>query len=281
VNKADVLVVEGLAVDYKLRRQTSRAVSDVGFQVAAGETVALVGESGSGKSTIGNAVVGLVPITAGQVILNGKDITHATGRQRRSFAGQVQMIFQNPYGSLNPALTVEQILAEPLTAGLGLSFREAASRTVELLERVHLPADVMKRRPGAFSGGQRQRIAIARAVALRPSLIICDEPTSALDVTTQAAVLDLLAELQREINMSYLFITHDLAVVKSFASRVVVLQHGRIVETGTSSQVCNAPINPYTRALVAAAPVPDPVIQRQRRVARLGALSMAESGVSN
>lgn len=273
------LQVEGLELSYRvggIGAARRKVVHGVEFAIEEGETLALVGESGSGKSTIGNAVLGLVPIDRGRVTLEGRDITRLSGRARRRLAGTVQAVFQNPYGSLNPWITVGRTLAEPLRAA-GRTGAETAERLRWLLEKVHLPADSLGRYPSEFSGGQRQRIAIARAIALEPRVVVCDEPTSALDVVTQAAVLRLLRELQEELGIAYLFITHDLAAVREFAQRVAVLQDGRIVETGAAAQVCDAPVDPYTRRLVAAAPVPDPVLQRARRAARLAADRAAEA----
>lgn len=264
-----VLSLDRVSISYGSGRRAVDVVHDVSFHIGKGETLALVGESGSGKSTIGKAIVGLEPVRSGSVQLSGRDITHLRGKARRSLAAEIQMIFQNPYGSLNPGLTIGRTLMEPLVSTGRVSRADASTRIATLLERVNLPADAAARKPSAFSGGQRQRIAIARAVALRPSLIVCDEPTSALDVTTQAAVLDLLAELQQELGVSYLFITHDLAVVRRFATRVMVLKSGRIVEEGPTSEVCVSPADPYTAALVAAAPVPDPRVQRARREHRI------------
>ncbi|MGY1495779.1 ABC transporter ATP-binding protein [Streptomyces sp. QTS52] len=266
-----ILQVEGLAVRYPsrgLRKPPNTIIEDVSFEVGKAETVALVGESGSGKTTIGKAVLGLTPVSAGRVLLGGRDITRLTGRARRALSTDIQAIFQNPYGSLNPALPVGRTLAEPLLAGSTRSRREVREHTADLLCRVGLPEDAADRYPAQFSGGQRQRIAIARAVARQPKLIICDEPTSALDVTTQAAALELLSELQNTLGCAYLFITHDLAVVKEFAARTLVLQDGRIVEEGPSVDVCHQPQHEYTRRLVAAAPVPDPILQRKRRQQR-------------
>lgn len=261
------LSVEKLSVTYPgrgWRAPRREIVHDVSFSIRAGETLALVGESGSGKSTIGNAVLGLVPSSGGTVRLGGRDITGLSGGRRRQLAPHLQAIFQNPYGSLNPSLTIGNALAEPLRAN-GVPADQARNRVRDLLERVNLPPDAAQRRPGAFSGGQRQRIAIARAVAMRPRVIVCDEPTSALDVSTQAAVLTLLRELQEDLGVAYLFITHDLAVVREFADRACVLQGGNIVEEGASRDLCDRPVHAYTRRLIAAAPVPDPVLQRQRR----------------
>jgi ABC-type glutathione transport system ATPase component len=266
-----LLTVDNLVVEYasrRFRREAARVIEDVSFTIARGETLALVGESGSGKTTIGKALLGLTPVAGGRIVLAGADIAGLRGRARRALAANIQAIFQNPYGSLNPSLTVGRTLAEPLLVA-GIQKTEAHERIADLLQRVGLPPDAASRYPAQFSGGQRQRIAIARAVARRPKLLVCDEPTSALDVTTQSAVLGLLSELQQALGCSYLFITHDLAVVREFAARTMVLCRGRIVEEGPSRQVCDKPRHEYTRQLVAAAPVPDPHLQRQRREQRL------------
>lgn len=266
-----LLSVENLAIEYKrpgLRKSAIRVIHDVSFEIGPGETLALVGESGSGKSSIGRAVLGLTPAAAGSIDFMGQSLAGMSRAQRRKITGDLQVIFQNPYGSLNPALPIGQILTEPLEASGKYSRGQARARVRELLERVHMPLDTVDRYPGNFSGGQRQRIAIARALALNPKLVICDEPTSALDVTTQAAVLELLSELQDDLGVSYLFITHDLAVVREFADRVIVLEQGRIVEEGPSANVCERPAHPYSQRLVAAAPVPNPRLQRERREAR-------------
>lgn len=271
-----LLSISQLKVVFPGRRRLLRrrapdlvAVSDVSFHVDAGETLALVGESGSGKSTIGNVIAGLAPVTSGAVTFDGRDITRATAAQRRQLASDLSVVFQNPYGSLNPSLTIQAILEEPIRLHLGLSAGDSKDYVRELLSRVGMPADSAARLPRSFSGGQRQRIAIARALAVSPKLIICDEPTSALDVSTQKVVLDLLARLKEETSVAYLFITHDLAVVREFADRVIVLDHGRIVESGLPPDVCDRPQHPYTQRLVAAAPVPDPIVQAERRARRL------------
>jgi ABC-type glutathione transport system ATPase component len=275
-----LLTVEALSVDYpsnRLRKPPIRVVHDVDFTIGIRETVALVGESGSGKTTIGKAILGLVPLAAGHIWLDGRDISRIGRRERRALAVDLQAVFQNPYGSLNPSMKVGQILAEPLFADGSVSKTEALATIRRLLERVGMPGDSISRYPANFSGGQRQRIAIARAVARNPRLIVCDEPTSALDVTTQAAALDLLTELQETLGVSYLFITHDLAVVKEFADRAIVLKDGAVVESGTSEQVCVHPAHPYTQRLLAAAPVPDPRLQRQRRATRLAMAMSTEA----
>jgi peptide/nickel transport system ATP-binding protein len=278
-----ILDVAGIRVTYGRRRhrlfggvqQPKDAVADVSFTVAPGEILALVGESGSGKTTIGRAVLGLTPPSAGSIRFNGHDITHLKPAERRVLASELQAIFQNPYGSLNPSLTIGNILTEPLRATQQMSREASTALIADLLTKVGMPPDAAARYPSNFSGGQRQRIAIARALSVNPRLVICDEPTSALDVSTQATVLALLRELRDQTGMSYLFITHDLAVVRHFADRVAVLDHGRIVEVGDVTSVCDHPQNPYTQALVAAAPVPDPIVQKRRREARLAARTTA------
>ncbi|HWI31984.1 MAG TPA: ABC transporter ATP-binding protein [Microbacterium sp.] len=273
MNSTPALTVEGLAVEYpgRWRRPPARVIHDVSFSVDKHETLALVGESGSGKSTIGKAILGLTAATEGAIRLNGREITHLSTRGRRAIAGELQAIFQNPYGSLNPALTIGQSLAEPILAVRGGSAKQARAASLEVLERVGMPGDTLDRFPGDFSGGQRQRICIARAAVLRPSVIICDEPTSALDVTTQAKVLELLKELQVTLGVAYLFITHDLAVVREFAHRTIVLNKGYLVEEGLTSDVCSRPRDAYTRELLQSAPVPNPAIQRERRAQRRAA----------
>jgi len=260
-----LLTVDRLQVGYGRGRRHRTVISDVSFEVAEGETVALVGESGSGKTTIGRAIVGLTPASGGRVELDGRNLLGLRAAERRRIAADLQVIFQDPYGSLNPSLTIGEILTEPLRIQQRRGRAESQRIVDELLERVGMPASASYRYPAQFSGGQRQRIAIARAVSVAPRLIVCDEPTSALDVSTQAKVLRLLAELQQRTKVGYLFITHDLAVVREFADRVIVLRHGELVEEGPARAVCDAPQHPYTRSLVAAAPVPDPVLQRARR----------------
>jgi ABC-type glutathione transport system ATPase component len=266
----DVLTVSQLSVTYPGRAGRSRGpvVNDVSFSIPPRTTLALVGESGSGKTTIGRAVLGLAPVTSGRILLGGVDIT--SHRKPSLVSRELQAVFQDPYSSLNPRKTIGESLQVPLMAQRGTSRAEARKRIAELLERVGLPADSRSRYPAMFSGGQRQRIAIARALVLRPKLMVCDEPTSALDVSTQASVLALLQELRDEMDTSYLFITHDLAVVRHFADRVAVLgTSGTIVESGTPEAVCDNPQHPYTQRLVISAPVPHPALQRQRREQRL------------
>jgi peptide/nickel transport system ATP-binding protein len=242
-----------------------RAVTDVNLQIAPGETLGLVGESGSGKSTTGNAILRLVPIAGGEVRLDGRNVAEARGQELRKLRRRMQMVFQDPYSSLDPSSTVGGSVAEPLQVHEGLSARDAAQRVGELLEVVGLPAGHANRYPYEFSGGQRQRIAIARALALNPELIICDEAVSALDVSTQNQVINLLEDLRDQFGLSYLFIAHNLAVVRHISHRVAVMYLGRVVEQGPSERLYERPAHPYTQALLAAIPVPDPSSPRRQR----------------
>lgn len=274
-----LLKVEQLVVDFGTKRKPFHAVDIVDLEIAPGETLGLVGESGSGKSTIGRAVLGLNPVSQGKVTFDGKDISHIHAKDRRDIAEDLQVVFQDPYSSLNPSLTVGQILSEPLMAKKGMSEEEARARIKDLLDKVGLPQDAIDRYPSRFSGGQRQRIAIARALALSPKMVICDEPVSALDLSTQAQVLNLLSDLRAGSNLAYLFIAHDLAVVKHLSQRIIVLYRGRIMEEGDASDVYNAPSHPYTRALIAAAPVPNVAEQRARRASRAATVSANSSAI--
>jgi peptide/nickel transport system ATP-binding protein len=267
---AVVLEARGLVVEYGRRLgRRFRAVDDVSFTVGRGEIVGLVGESGSGKTTIGRAAVGLAPITAGTVVVSGTDVASAGRAERTAMRRGVGVVFQNPMMSLNPRYTVGQTVAEPLRQIAGLSAVEADARVDRLLVDVGLGSAWRHRYPHELSGGQRQRVAIARAVALDPALLIADEPTSALDVSVQARVLDVFRELQDRLGFACLFVTHDLAVVDSLCDRVVVLRSGRLVEQGTRDRILRAPEQDYTRRLIAAAPVPDPAEQAERRSLRL------------
>jgi peptide/nickel transport system ATP-binding protein len=233
----------------------TRAVDGVSLRINRGETYALVGESGSGKSTLGRAILKLESVAGGEIHFDGNPI-HSLDRARMlPYRKRIQVIFQNPYSSMNPRLTVGEVISEGMVSlGLGLDAAERQRRIEALLEQVHLEPSFSLRFPHEFSGGQLQRIAIARALAVEPELIICDEPTSALDVSIRAGVLDLLQELQREFGVSYLFITHDLSIVPGLAHRVGVMQLGRIVEQGSAEQILTAPRHPYTRALLASVP---------------------------
>ncbi len=272
---APLLTVDDLVVEYPgkgFRAQPFRALKGVSLDILPGETMGLVGESGSGKTTLGRAVLGLAPVSGGTVTYDGRDISHLGRSARRALSSEIQVVFQDPYSSLNPSMTIEQILAEPLTAS-GVATSEARSRVRDLLDQVGLPSDARSRLPREFSGGQRQRIAIARALALRPKLIVCDEPVSALDLSTQARVLDLFIDIQNRTGVAYLFVTHDLAVVRHISHRVAVMYKGEIVETGPADRVTSQPEHPYTQRLFMAAPVPDPDRQEERRAARRALLT--------
>jgi len=235
-----------------------RAVDDVSFEVRRGEVLGLVGESGCGKTTVGRTILGLVPATAGRIVADGVDLSKLNAAEWRAVRSKLQVIFQDPIGSLNPRMTVGAIISEGLDIhGIG-SRAERRRRTAELLERVGLSADVQNRYPHEFSGGQRQRIGIARALALGADFIVCDEPVSALDVSIQAQIINLMRGLQREFGISYLFIAHDLSVVEHISDRVAVMYLGRIVELATRDDLYNNPLHPYTKALMASIPEPDP-----------------------
>ncbi|MEU9591571.1 ATP-binding cassette domain-containing protein [Streptomyces sp. NPDC048193] len=267
VPQVPLLKVRDLRVSFPgrgRRAPRTEVLKGVSLDVRPGETLGLVGESGSGKTTIGRAVLGLVPVRSGTITFDGEPV-HAAGRnRRRALSRDLQVVFQDPYTSLNPSLTVGDTLAEPLIAH-GTGPREARERVRDLLDRVQLPADAAHRLPREFSGGQRQRVAIARALALRPRLVICDEPVSALDLTTRRAVLDLLLDIQEETGTAYLFVTHDLSVVRFMSHRVAVIHRGEIVETGDAADVTGAPRHAYTRALMYSAPVANVAAQRRRR----------------
>ncbi|WP_411721350.1 ATP-binding cassette domain-containing protein [Mycetocola sp.] len=266
----NLLRIDSLNVEYPgkgFRAKPFRALTDINIAIGQGETLGLVGESGSGKTTLGRAVLGLAPVTAGSITFEGNDISHASRKQRRKLSRDLQVVFQDPYTSLNPSLEIGDILAEPLGVQ-GVGKAEARKRVGELLDQVGLPSDAASRLPREFSGGQRQRVAIARALALSPKLIVCDEPVSALDLTTQARVLDLFLQIQKDTGVSYLFVSHDLDVVRHISHRVAVMYRGEIVEQGEAGEVTVTPEHPYTQRLLLASPVPDPDRQEQRRANR-------------
>jgi ABC-type oligopeptide transport system ATPase subunit len=242
-----------------------RAVDDVSFEIAEGETLGLVGESGSGKSTTGYCVLQLLKPTAGSVRFMGKELTKLPRDELREMRKEMQIVFQDPYSSLNPRMTVGNIVAEPMAVHDQGTRRAREARVRDLLETVGFNPDFTNRYPHEFSGGQRQRIGIARALALNPRMIVCDEPVSALDVSIQAQILNLLKDLQRDLGLAYLFVAHDLAVVRAMSDRIAVMNKGKIVETGPAEQVYSNPQDEYTRALLAAVPVPDPRRMRERK----------------
>jgi ABC-type glutathione transport system ATPase component len=265
-----LLAIERVDVAYPSkgwRKPPFRALRAVSCTIRPGETLGLVGESGSGKTTLGRAVLGLAPVTGGEIRYSGRRIDRLRPGERRALASELQVVFQDPYTSLNPAMTVNDILTEPLLVA-GVKRADADRRVKVLLGRVHLPGDAGQRLPREFSGGQRQRVAIARALSRDPRLIVCDEPVSALDLSTQARVLDLFIEIQEATGVAYLFITHDLSVVRHISHRVAVMLRGEIVETGDAATITSAPEHPYTQRLLLASPVADPVRQAQRRAER-------------
>ncbi len=266
-----VLLVENAAVHFRSRggflREAGpplKAVDGVSLSIAPGETLGLVGESGCGKSTLANAILGLVPLAQGNIRIAGRSVDSADPGSLRAIRSDAQMVFQDPVLSLNPRLSVGAAIGEPLLVRRLASGPTLRERVAALLTAVGLEPDHATRFPHAFSGGQRQRIVIARALALQPKLVICDEPVSALDVSVRAQILNLLVDLQRERGMSYLFVSHDLSVVRHIADRVAVMYLGRIVETATMGVIFGRPRHPYTQALLAAAPEPDPARQRAK-----------------
>jgi peptide/nickel transport system ATP-binding protein len=273
---SNVLNVNNLDVTYPgkgFRKEGFKALHSVSINIAQGETLGLVGESGSGKTTLGRAILGLAPVSAGTIEFLGDDISHVNRKKRRELSRDMQVVFQDPYTSLNPSMEVGQILAEPLQIQ-GMEASAAKKRIAELLDQVGLPTDALQRLPREFSGGQRQRVAIARALALSPKLIVCDEPVSALDLTTQARILDLFLQIQKDTGVSYLFVSHDLDVVRHISHRVAVMYKGEIVEQGAASKVTVKPEHPYTQRLLMASPVPDPDRQAKRRQERRALLDL-------
>jgi ABC-type oligopeptide transport system ATPase subunit len=247
------LSVEDLVVEYPVPGGVFRAVDGVSFEVTKGSTLAVVGESGCGKSTIAKAIVRLLTPTSGRIKVDGTDIARLSERAMRPFRSRIQMVFQDPYGSLDPHLTAVDIVAEPLRLQGIRNKRERQKRAAALIDRVGLPSTALNRRPGEFSGGQRQRIGIARALASEPELLVCDEATSALDVSVQAQVLELLREIKRDTGLTYVFISHNLGVVREISDTIVVMSAGKIVERGATADVLARPAEPYTQALRAAA----------------------------
>ncbi len=241
-----------------------RAVDGISFTINRGETLGLVGESGCGKTTVGRTILRLIEPTAGRISFNGENLLELDGERLRSLRASLQIIFQDPFSSLDPRMNVGQIIAEPIRNHMKISKTEVQQRVADLMERVGLHPEQISRYPHEFSGGQRQRIGIARALALNPLAIICDEPVSALDVSIQAQVINLLARLQEEMQLSYLFIAHDLSVVEHISDRVAVMYLGRIVELASDKALYQNPLHPYSEALLSAVPIPDPEIRQKK-----------------
>jgi peptide/nickel transport system ATP-binding protein len=275
-----VLKLEHVAIEYPKhgRVPAFRAADDINLEIRKGEVLGLVGESGSGKTTIGRAVVGLLPVVEGSLSINGHDLAKADAKGLRDIRRHIGIVFQDPGSSLNPRFPIGQCIGEPLLLTKQFDKKAIDRRVEELLDQVELPRSFRNRYPHELSGGQRQRVGIARALALEPSLLVADEPTSALDVSVQARFLDLLQEIQQEQQFACLFVSHDLAVVDLLADRIAVMHRGKLVEQGSADQILRNPQDPYTQKLIAAVPVPDPDEQQERREAR--AALLAESGIS-
>ncbi len=242
-----------------------RAVDGVTFDIARGQTLGLVGESGSGKTTIGRTLIRLYKPTSGQILFENKDLAHMEGEPLRQMRQQVQMVFQDPFASLNPRFTIGSLISEPMHIYKTVPKQEVRERTEELLRVVGLRPEYIDRYPHEFSGGQRQRIAVARALSINPEFIVADEPVSALDVSVRAQVLNLLQRLQRQFNLTYLFVSHDLSVVRHVADRIAVMYLGKIVELADRDELYTSPKHPYTKALLSAVPIPDPKVERRRQ----------------
>ena len=271
-NEETLLTVEELVMHFPIRRGVFQtvvghvhAVDGISFEIKRGETLGLVGESGCGKSTTGRAILQLYRPTSGKVLFQGQNLVNLRGQKIRHMRRQMQMIFQDPYASLNPRMTVEQIIGEPLSVHKILRGSEVRDRVEYLLKLVRLNPAYIDRYPHEFSGGQRQRIGVARALALQPELIICDEPISALDVSVQAQVVNLLEDLQAEMNLTYLFIAHDLSMVRHISDRVAVMYLGVLAELAERDELYSNPLHPYTIALLSAVPIPSPVIEAKRK----------------
>lgn len=279
LSRTKLLEVRGLKKHFPIKkgffsRQVGavRALDGVDLDVFAGETLGLVGESGCGKSTLGRVLLRLLPATEGSVVFNGTDVLACDSKKMKELRSHMQIVFQNPYASLDPRMTVSQIVAEPLEVHSVARGKDLRDRVLGLLELVGLSPEMADRYPHEFSGGQRQRVGIARALALRPRLIVADEPVSALDVSVQAQILNLLIDLRREFNLTYVFIAHNLDVVRYISDRIAVMYLGKIVELGNCQEVYSTPLHPYTQALISAAPIPDPAVDRGHRIILQGDL---------
>ena len=272
MSKPDVILeVNNLKMYFPIKRGVIQrtvgyvhAVDDISFKVNRGETLGLVGESGCGKTTTGRTIVQLYKATQGSVMFQGKDLTKVRGEELRKMRRSIQMIFQDPYASLNPRMTVEQIISEPLVVHGIARGKDLREKVKELLSQVGLNPAYVDRYPHEFSGGQRQRIGVARSIALKPDLIVCDEPISALDVSIQAQVVNLLEDLQKELNLTYIFIAHDLSMVRHISTRVIVMYLGAFVELADRSTLYHNPLHPYTIGLLSAVPIPDPFVEEKR-----------------
>jgi oligopeptide transport system ATP-binding protein len=266
IDVRDVKIYFSVTAGFLIQRKIAenKAVDGISFHVKKGETLGLVGESGCGKSTTGRAILQLYRPTSGEIIFDGKDLTKLRGNDMRLMRRKMQMIFQDPYASLNPRMSVKDIIGEPLVIHNMGSRQERSDRVLELMRIVGLNPYYATRFPHEFSGGQRQRIGIARALAVSPDFIVCDEPVSALDVSIQAQIINLLEELQEQFGLTYLFIAHDLAVVRHISDRVAVMYLGKLMEQADSREIYDNPLHPYTKALLSAVPIPDPTLERKR-----------------
>jgi ABC-type oligopeptide transport system ATPase subunit len=265
MNDKPLMEVNDLHQVFKSREGRVHAVNGVSFVVHEGESVGLVGESGSGKSTIAKLLVRLLEPTQGRISFKGRDVSHLSDRKFRPLRKEIQMVFQDPTMSLNPRMTVEKMLTEPLRVHDIVPKNDRHERVLQLMEQVNLDPELIDRQPHQLSGGQKQRVGIARAIATHPDFIVLDEPTSSLDMSIRIQILSLLQKLQVELGMTYLFISHDLSTVRSICSRVIVMNRGEIVEQGPVDRIFNYPQQPYTQTLLAAAPIPDPTLRRFRR----------------